>query len=91
MLRLLARALVTDPRLLLLDEPLTVLDASTRIQVRAQLRHHLVDYPGTTVLVTHDPMDAMALADRLLVLEGGHVVQQGTPNEVAQHLAGTGP
>ncbi|MPZ66809.1 MAG: ATP-binding cassette domain-containing protein [Pseudonocardiaceae bacterium] len=81
----LARALVTDPRLLLLDEPLAALDASTRIEVRSELRHHLADYPGTTVLVTHDPLDAMVLADRLLVLEGGHVVQQGTPTEVAHH------
>lgn len=81
----LARALVTDPRLLLLDEPLAALDASTRIEVRSELRHHLVDYPGTTVLVTHDPLDAMVLADRLLVLEGGHVVQQGTPTEIAHH------
>ncbi len=81
----LARALVTDPRLLLLDEPLAALDASTRIEVRSELRRHLADYPGTTVLVTHDPLDAMVLADRLLVLEGGRVVQQGAPTEIAQH------
>ncbi len=81
----LARALVTDPRLLLLDEPLAALDASTRIEVRSELRHHLADYPGTTVLVTHDPLDAMVLADRLLVLEGGRVVQHGTPTDIAQH------
>lgn len=80
----LARALVTNPRLLLLDEPLAALDASTRIQIRAQLRHHLLDFPGTTVLVTHDPLDAMVIADRLLILEGGRVVQQGTPTEIAQ-------
>ncbi|MGH3451633.1 MAG: ABC transporter ATP-binding protein [Haloechinothrix sp.] len=81
----LARALVTDPRLLLLDEPLAALDAGTRIEVRSELRHHLADYPGTTVLVTHDPLDAMVLSDRLLILEGGHVVQQGSPTEIAQH------
>ncbi len=80
----LARALVTDPRLLLLDEPLAALDASTRIEVRTELRRHLADYPGTTVLVTHDPVDAMVLTDRLLVLEGGHIVQQGTPAEITQ-------
>ncbi len=79
----LARALVTEPRLLLLDEPLAALDASTRIEVRAELRRHLADYPGTTVLVTHDPLDAMVLADRLLVLEEGRVVQEGAPPEIA--------
>ena len=80
----LARALATDPQLLLLDEPFAALDVSTRLQVRAQLRHHLVDFPGTAVLITHDPMDAMAVADRLLVLEDGKVVQEGPPTEIAQ-------
>ena len=80
----LARALVTGPRLLLLDEPLAALDASTRLQVRSDLRHHLADYTGSTVLVTHDPLDAMVLADRLVVIEDGHVVQRGTPGEVAR-------
>lgn len=80
----LARALVTDPQLLLLDEPLAALDASTRLQVRADLAQHLRDYPGHTVLVTHDPLDAMVLADRLVILEHGRVVQQGPPAEVAR-------
>ncbi|WP_067475936.1 ABC transporter ATP-binding protein [Nocardia amamiensis] len=79
----LARALVTDPRLLLLDEPLAALDAGTKLQVRSDLAHHLRDYPGRTVLVTHDPLDAMVLADRLIILENGAVVQQGPPAEVA--------
>ena len=81
----LARAMVTEPRLLLLDEPLAALDAGTRLTVRAELRRRLADYPGIAVLVTHDPLDAMVLADRLVVLEGGRVVQHGTPAEVAQH------
>ncbi|KAA8880086.1 ABC transporter ATP-binding protein [Nocardia colli] len=79
----LARALATDPALLLLDEPLAALDASTRLRVRSDLAHHLADYPGHTVLVTHDPLDAMVLADRLVILENGVVVQQGSPSEVA--------
>ncbi|NEW40424.1 ABC transporter ATP-binding protein [Nocardia cyriacigeorgica] len=80
----LARALATDPALLLLDEPLAALDASTRVQVRAELAHHLADFPGHTVLVTHDPFDAMVLADRLVIIENGTVVQQGAPSEVAR-------
>ncbi|WP_447009142.1 ABC transporter ATP-binding protein [Saccharothrix hoggarensis] len=80
----LARALVTGPELLLLDEPLAALDAATRLHVRAELGRHLRDFPGHTLLVTHDPLDAMVLADRLVVLEHGEVVQQGTPAEVAR-------
>jgi molybdate transport system ATP-binding protein len=81
----LARALVGDPALLLLDEPLSALDARTRLTVRAELRHHLADYRGSTVLVTHDPVDAMALADRVVVVEDGGVVQSGPPADVARH------
>lgn len=81
----LARALATEPRMLLLDEPLAALDAATRIAVRSELRRHLADYTGACVLVTHDPLDAMVLADRLLVLESGQVVQEGTPSEIAEH------
>ncbi|TQN40853.1 molybdate transport system ATP-binding protein [Blastococcus colisei] len=78
----LARALVGDPALLLLDEPLSALDARTRLVVRAELRRHLAAFRGSTVLVTHDPVDAMALADRVVVVEDGCVVQTGTPDEV---------
>jgi molybdate transport system ATP-binding protein len=81
----LARALVGDPALLLLDEPLSALDARTRLTVRAELRRHLAAYRGSTVLVTHDPVDAMALADRVVVVEDGAVVQEGTPGEVSRH------
>ncbi|MCZ2811065.1 ABC transporter ATP-binding protein [Modestobacter sp. VKM Ac-2979] len=80
----LARALVGRPQLLLLDEPLSALDARTRLTVRAELHRHLGDYPGSAVLVTHDPVDAMALADRVVVIEEGRVVQAGTPAEVAR-------
>ena len=73
----LARALATDPDLLLLDEPLAALDARTRLDIRAHLRAHLSGHPGATVLVTHDPLDAMMLADRLVIVEDGRVVQTG--------------
>ena len=80
----LARALVGEPALLLLDEPLSALDARTRLTVRAELRRHLAEFGGSTVLVTHDPVDAMALADRVVVVEEGRVVQAGTPAEVGR-------
>ena len=80
----LARALAGDPRLLLLDEPLAALDAATRAEVRRDLRRHLASFDGTRLLVTHDPLEAIALADRLVVLEGGRVTQTGTPGEVSQ-------
>jgi molybdate transport system ATP-binding protein len=73
----LARALAVDPLLLLLDEPLAALDARTRLETRAHLHRHLSDHPGATLLVTHDPLDALVLADRLVIVEGGRVVQEG--------------
>ncbi|WP_326797200.1 ABC transporter ATP-binding protein [Streptomyces sp. NBC_01808] len=81
----LARALATRPRLLLLDEPLAALDARTRLEVRAQLRRHLAGFEAVAVLVTHDPLDAMVLADHLVVIEDGRVVQQGAPTDIARH------
>jgi molybdate transport system ATP-binding protein len=79
----LARAMVSDPRLLLLDEPLAALDAATRTEVRRDLRRHLASFDGTRLLVTHDPLEAVALAHRLVVLEGGRVTQTGTPEQVS--------
>lgn len=78
----LARALATEPKLLLLDEPLSALDASTRAVTRRDLRRHLGEFGGSTVLVTHDPLDALALADKVLILEGGRVMQMGPIAEV---------
>ncbi len=83
----LARALATEPRLLLLDEPLAALDAATRLQVRTELRRHLATFDGARLLVTHDPVDALVLADRLVIVEAGHVTQAGTPAEVAARPA----
>ena len=78
----LARALASDPVLLLLDEPLAALDATTRLGVRRDLGVHLRDFAGAPILVTHDPVDALALADRIIVLERGAVVQAGTADEI---------
>ena len=77
-----ARALATEPRLLLLDEPMAALDAGVRGSVRHQLRRHLAEFSGSCVMVTHDPLDAAAIADRLVIVEAGVVVQQGTMEEV---------
>ncbi len=81
----LARALATEPLLLLLDEPLAALDASSRPEIRAELRQHLADHGGATAVVTHDPIDALLLGTRLVVVERGAVVQEGTPDQVARH------
>ncbi len=78
----LARVLALNPALLLLDEPMAALDASSRAEVRRDLRRHLESFSGVRLLVTHDPVEAMAMADRLVVLEHGRVLQSGTPAEV---------
>jgi molybdate transport system ATP-binding protein len=80
----LARALAPDPRLLLLDEPLAALDATTRAEVRRDLKRHLASFKGIRLVVTHDPLEAVALADRLIVMENGRLVQTGTPSEVTE-------
>ncbi|TMG15161.1 MAG: ABC transporter ATP-binding protein [Chloroflexi bacterium] len=80
----LVRALATDPALLLLDEPMAALDVSTRVELRRELRQHLESFRGVRLLVTHDPVEAMAMADRLIVLEHGRVLQTGSPAEVTQ-------
>ncbi len=81
----LARALATSPRLLLLDEPLAALDVGTRATVRRDLRQFLETFDGMRLIVTHDPVDAHALADRVIVIEAGRIVQSGTLAEVTAH------
>jgi molybdate transport system ATP-binding protein len=83
----LARALARDPRLLLLDEPLAALDADTRLEVRTGLREHLLGFGGPSLVVTHDAVEAMTLADRLLVIDAGRVVQRGPTMDVVRHPA----
>lgn len=83
----LARALASEPALLLLDEPMAALDPATRTEVRARLRTHLRSFAGPVLVVTHDPVDALALADRMVVLEQGRVVQDDRAVEVARHPA----
>ncbi|WP_051191920.1 ABC transporter ATP-binding protein [Microbacterium luticocti] len=78
----LARALATAPRVLLLDEPLTSLDAATAAEIRALLREQLADTGTTALVATHDAQDAASLATRLIVLEGGAIAQAGPVHAV---------
>ena len=79
----LARVLVTEPGVLLLDEPLAALDVSARGAVRRDLRTAIGSVDACRIVVTHDPVDAHALADRVVVLEGGVVTQTGTVSDLA--------
>ncbi len=83
----LARALAPDPDLLILDEPLSALDVSTRVETRRVLADHLAGFAGPRLLITHDPTDAYVLADRVCVLESGRLVQAGTPDDLRRRPA----
>jgi len=78
----LARALVTRPRVLLLDEPLSALDAKVRVQLRDEIRRIQTDLGITTLFVTHDQEEALAVADRVAVMRDGQIEQIGTPEEL---------
>ena len=82
-----ARALACEPDVLLLDEPLAALDVATRSEVQTALSAHVASFGGPTLLVTHDPLEAVLLASRIVVLERGRVVQAGTPVEVTNRPA----
>ncbi len=83
----LARALAIQPRVLLLDEPLTALDAKLREQLRVEIDRLLRQLGITAVYVTHDQSEAMALGDRIVVMEKGRIAQSGTPQEIYHHPA----
>ncbi len=80
-----ARAVAIEPRVLLLDEPLAALDVQSRAELRQSLRSVFASTRGARVLVTHDALDALTLADRLCILHRGRVVQAGTPEDVVAH------
>lgn len=80
----LARALASEPETLLLDEPLASLDVEAARAVTRLLRAILTSFGGVKILVTHRPVEALALADRLAILEAGEIVQTGTPGEVSR-------
>jgi molybdate transport system ATP-binding protein len=78
----LVRALAFRPTLLMLDEPLSAVDAKTRVELRRTLGRDLAAFDGIKLLVTHDPTDALSLADRIVVIEDGRIVQDGTRDDV---------
>ncbi|MBB5514699.1 multiple sugar transport system ATP-binding protein [Rubricella aquisinus] len=85
----LARAIVRQPQVFLMDEPLSNLDAKLRVSTRAQLKNLSHELQVTTIYVTHDQIEAMTLADRVVVMEKGIVQQVGTPTEIYDNPANT--
>jgi iron(III) transport system ATP-binding protein len=83
----LARALVIRPRCLLLDEPLSNLDARLRLEMRSEIRRVCKEFKLTTVYVTHDQKEALSVSDRMAVLDAGHILQVGTPQEIYRRPA----
>ncbi|EAV40287.1 putative abc transporter atp-binding protein [Stappia aggregata IAM 12614] len=83
----LARALVSHPKVLLLDDPLRNVDAKLRFEMRLELPRLLADQGATVIYVTQDYREAMALGDRIAVLDGGRIIQNGTPEEIYRRPA----
>src|ERR1700681_3945713 len=79
------RAIVRNPKVFLFDEPLSNLDAKLRVQMRTEIKRVHQKVKTTTVYVTHDQVEAMTLADRVVVMNGGRIEQIGTPNELYHH------
>ena len=76
------RAIVRDPQVFLFDEPLSNLDAKLRVQMRAEIRELHQRLKSTTVYVTHDQIEAMTMADKIVVMQNGHIEQVGSPLEL---------
>jgi multiple sugar transport system ATP-binding protein len=83
------RAIVREPRIYLMDEPLSNLDAKLREALRVELKHLQKTQNSTTLFVTHDQIEALTMADRIAVLDHGHILQVGTPYEIYDHPATT--
>lgn len=83
------RAMVRDPSVFLFDEPLSNLDAQLRTQMRLEIKKLHQDVGTTIIFVTHDQVEAMTLADRIVIMKDGHIQQVGTPSEVYQHPKNT--
>ena len=81
----LARALVIEPKLLLLDEPLSNLDAKLRLQMRLEIKRIQQQFKITTLFVTHDQEECFSISDKVAVMNNGIIEQYGTPEEIYQH------
>src|SRR5579871_6417611 len=79
------RAIVRRPKVFLMDEPLSNLDAKLRTEMRAEIKRLQSDLNATTIYVTHDQLEAMSMADRIAIMYGGVIQQLGTPAEVYDH------
>jgi multiple sugar transport system ATP-binding protein len=82
-----ARAIAVEPEIFLMDEPLSNLDAKLRVSMRTELKAIHAETGATTVFVTHDQSEAMSMADRIVVMKDGEIIQVGTPQEVYDHSA----
>ena len=85
----LGRALVRDPRVFLMDEPLSNLDAKLRVQMRSELKRFHQDLKATIIYVTHDQLEAVTMADKMAVMNGGFLQQYDTPANVFAHPVNT--
>src|SRR4029453_2868434 len=85
----LGRALVRNPKAFLMDEPLSNLDAKLRVQMRSELKRFHVDLKATILYVTHDQLEALPMADRIAVMNGGLLQQYASPDEIFNHPANT--
>lgn len=85
----LARSLIVEPSVLLLDEPLSNLDALLREQMRVEIRRLQKSLGITAMYVTHDRVEAMSLSDRIIVMKGGHIIQMGTPSDIYRNPVDT--
>lgn len=82
-----ARTLALNPKIILLDEPMSALDAATRLTLRDELKRIQAQYKTTMIYITHDQEEAFALSDRIMVMGNAHIHQIGTPSEILDHPA----
>ena len=83
----LARTMVMKPKILLLDEPLSALDGVIKESIKSKIKEIAREFSLTTIIVTHDPEEALTLSDKVLIINDGEIAQYGTPKEIIQQLA----